>query len=146
MRTVVTCLVACITLVACAQQPVVSQTDPARPSTAQPSPAPKAPAQKTPAERPAAQTTPAERPAAQTTPASAPPAQAPSPPTQTRVQAKPGETCLAYFKGCIDWCTKNMSGSTDCLNYCKEQFGTCQTKGEWSMDNNTKVIYGMPPK
>ncbi len=136
MRTVVICLVACVTLVACTQQPVVSQTDPARPSTAQPQPVPNAPAQ----------TTPAERPAAQTTPVSTPPAPAPPPPaSQTRIQAKPGETCLAYFKGCIDWCTKNMSGSTDCLSYCKEQHGTCQAKGEWSMDNNTKVIVGMPP-
>jgi hypothetical protein len=105
------------------QQPVVSQTDPSRPTTAQP-PARKAPA-------PA-------------TPAAAPPA--PEPPPQTRIQAKQGETCLAYFKGCIDWCTKNMSGSTDCLNYCKQQFSTCNEKGEWSMDNNTKVIYGMPQK
>lgn len=118
MRRLAVCLVACLPLlVGCAQQPVVSQTDPSRPATAQPPPPPPKPA----------------------APAAAPTA-------QTRIPAKRGETCLAYFKGCIDWCTTNMAGSESCLNYCKEQFTTCQGNGEWSMDNNTKVIFGMPPK
>src|SRR5262245_47860369 len=126
MRVAFICLAACLPLVAGTQQPVVSRTDPAQPSTAQP---------------PAAAKPPPQTPAAST-----PPAPTPPPVEQTRIPAKPGETCLAYFKGCIEWCTKNMSGSNDCLNYCKEQFGSCNAKGEWSMDNNTKVIYGMPQK
>jgi hypothetical protein len=66
--------------------------------------------------------------------------------TATLYQARPGETCTSYHSGCLAWCANNMSGQQGCLDYCREQFATCQSNGQWSMDQGKWTIIGLPRK
>lgn len=66
--------------------------------------------------------------------------------SMTRVQAAAGQTCVQYYGWCDEWCKKNAAGNRDCSQWCVAESGRCERSGEWTIENERKIVIGLPPK
>jgi hypothetical protein len=64
--------------------------------------------------------------------------------SMTRVEAGPGQSCAQYVGWCTDWCKKN--GDSGCIEWCGHEGSRCRSSGEWTIENELKIIINLPPR